>query len=106
MADACIFLMEKVDFKDIIQSQGAEIRNTHINIGSGKDISIRDLAELVKSVIGYEGELSFDPSKPDGTPRKLLDVTKLQQLGWKYSVELAEGISRVYKKYTDDMIHN
>jgi len=106
MADACIFLMQNVDFKDIIATQGNEIRNTHINIGSGKDISIRELAELVKSVIGYEGELRFDPSKPDGTPRKLLDVTKLQKLGWTYSVELADGISRVYKKYLLDTTTN
>lgn len=106
MADACIFLIENVDFKDIIEKQGPVIRNTHINIGSGNDISIRDLAELVQSVIGYEGELAFDHSKPDGTPRKLLDVTKLQQLGWKYSVELADGIRRVYKKYTEDLIQD
>lgn len=99
MADACVFVMEKVNFVDLYDQDTPEIRNTHINIGSGKEIRIKDLAHTVKQVIGFNGSIDFDTSKPDGTPRKLLDVSKLEKLGWKYSVELDEGIKRVYKKY-------
>jgi len=86
MADACVFLMENYNEKQFI------------NIGCGEDISIRDLALLVKKIVGYEGELKFDVSKPDGTPRKLLDVSKLFATGWKPKVSLEEGIRRVYQK--------
>lgn len=99
MADACVYVMENVDFKDLIGKNPAVVRNTHINIGSGKEISIRDLALLVRKIIGFEGEVAFDASKPDGTPRKLLDVRKLNQLGWKYEVELEQGIRMVYDHY-------
>ena len=103
MADACVFLMEKVDFKDIVlkrKTQGkTEIQNTHINIGTGLEISIRDLAMLIKRIVGYSGKLSFDPVYPDGTPRKLLDVSRLQELGWKYSIGLEDGIRRVFERY-------
>jgi GDP-L-fucose synthase len=86
MADACIFLMENVDFYDIISNNSsitelAEVRNTHINIGTGKEISIRDLAELIKEKIDFKGELVFNSSKPDGTMRKLTDPSKLHALG-------------------------
>ena len=67
----------------------------HVNIGSGTDISIYDLAHLVKNIIGYKGTLKFNADKPDGTPRKLLDVSKINSLGWKHSILLEEGISRV-----------
>jgi len=111
MADACVYLMEKVDFNDIINSKfkiqnsklsnviSNEIRNTHLNIGTGKDISIKELAETIKKIVGYEGELYFDSSKPDGTMVKLTDSSKLHALGWKHSVELEEGIRRVYEWY-------
>jgi GDP-L-fucose synthase len=99
MADACIFIMENVDFKDVSSDNGSEIKNTHINIGTGKEIMINDLALLVKQSIGFEGMIEFDASKPDGTPRKLLDVSKLEQLGWKYKVELENGIMEVYRHY-------
>lgn len=85
MADACVFLMENYDGEETV------------NIGTGEDITIRELAEIIKEVVGYEGELKFDTSKPDGTPRKLLDVSKLNELGWKYKVELIDGIKKTYE---------
>ncbi|MFD1316076.1 GDP-L-fucose synthase family protein [Namhaeicola litoreus] len=105
MADACVHLMENVDFKDIISndversSSQKEIRNTHINIGTGKEISIKELAETIKKIVGFNGDLVFNAEKPDGTMRKLTDSSKLKKLGWKYSVELEEGIERMYKWY-------
>jgi GDP-L-fucose synthase len=70
-----------------------------INIGTGHDLSIKDLAGLIKHVLGYEGSITFDTSKPDGTPRKLMDVSKLLSLGWKHKVELAEGIEMAYEDF-------
>jgi hypothetical protein len=78
-----------------------EIKNTHINIGTGVDISIKELAETIKKIVGYEGELYFNDTKPDGTMVKLTDPSKLHALGWKHKVELEEGIGRVYKWYLD-----
>ena len=98
MADACIFLMENRDFKDTF-STTKEIRNTHINIGTGTDISIADLAQLVKEIVGYTGELYFNTDKPDGTMKKLTDVSKLHALGWKHTVELHDGIEQMYHWY-------
>lgn len=98
MADACLYIMENVDFKDVAAGK-KEVINTHINIGTGKDLSIKDLAHLIKDIVGYEGELCFDTSKPDGTPKKLLDVSKLTKLGWRYKTELREGISKMYQWY-------
>lgn len=98
MADACVFLMENRNFNDTF-SATHEIRNTHINIGTGKDISIADLAELVKSIVGFEGELYFNTDKPDGTMKKLTDVSKLNGLGWKHTVELDAGIRMMYEWY-------
>ncbi len=101
MADACIYIMENVNFQDLIdqKSKKNEIRNTHINIGTGKDISIKDLAYLIKNIIGFKGEFYFNTSKPDGTLRKLLDVSKLHNLGWRHKIDLEEGIKKVYKWY-------
>jgi len=99
MADACVFIMENRDFQDTFAKDQKEIRNTHINIGTGKDISIRELAETIKRIIGFEGELVFNTSKPDGTLRKLTDVSKLHSLGWKHKVELEQGINRLYQWY-------
>lgn len=98
MADACVFIMENVNFSDL-SSGMIEVRNTHINIGTGKDISIAELAILVKEIVGFVGEIVWDKTKPDGTYRKLLDVTKLNLLGWKHGIELAAGIKSVYKDY-------
>jgi GDP-L-fucose synthase len=99
LADACVFIMEKVDFKDLVDFSQKEIRNTHINIGTGKEISIKDLAFLIKQKIDFKGDLVFNTSKPDGTMRKLTDVTKLHSLGWQHQVEINEGIERMYKWY-------
>jgi GDP-L-fucose synthase len=87
LADACFFLMQKFDEPGFV------------NIGTGEDLEIRELALLIKDIVGYEGEIEYDRSKPDGTPRKLMDVSKLASLGWKYSISLEEGIRRVYKEY-------
>lgn len=98
MAEACVFLMKHVDFEDLKPSVG-EVRNCHINIGTGKDISIYDLAQLIQSVVEYKGEIVFDQSKPDGTMKKLTDPSKLNNLGWKHKVELEEGIQRILDWY-------
>lgn len=96
MADACIYLMEHRNFKDCFNAENKEIRNTHINIGTGKDISIKELAILIKTIIGFEGELYFNTEKPDGTMKKLTDPSKLHALGWKHKIELEEGIKIAY----------
>lgn len=95
MADACVYLMERLDFKDI---------NGHLNIGTGKEISIRDLAFLIKEKIGYSGDILFDDSKPDGTMRKLTDVSKLNSLGWRHSIEIDEGVERIYNWYIENLV--
>ena len=94
MADACIHLMETYEGNDFF------------NIGTGKEITIRGLAEMVKEVVGYEGQLVLDASKPDGTPRKLLDVSRLEEAGWKYKVELRDGIEKAYKWFVENHINN
>jgi GDP-L-fucose synthase len=99
MADACVFLIENRDFKDTCNKDQKETRNTHINIGTGKDISIKDLAELIKTTIGFKGNLIFNADKPDGTMKKLTDVSKLNGLGWKHEVELEEGLKKMYQWY-------
>jgi GDP-L-fucose synthase len=99
MADACVYIMGNTDFKDLIPKDSNEIRNTHINIGTGKEISIRDLAYLIKEKVGFNGELVFNTDKPDGTMRKLTDVSKLHSLGWQHRVEIDEGVERIYDWY-------
>lgn len=105
LADACIFLMESRDFNDIISLEGLqekrreEIRDTHINIGSGREISIAHLAEITRIIVGFNGSFYFNATKPDGVSRKWTDVSKLNALGWKHKVELDEGIYRLYKWY-------
>ena len=112
MADACVFLLENRDFKDTYTAQDgtndtctpnthatSEIRNTHINIGTGVDISIKELAQTIQEVVGFKGELVFNTEKPDGTMVKLTDPSKLHELGWKHTVDLQEGIRRVYTWY-------
>ena len=99
MADACVFLMANRDFQDLHAAGPNEIRNTQINIGTGKEISIRELAETIKEVVGFEGGLYFNSEKPDGTMRKLTDSSKLAGLGWKYKVDLQDGIERMYQWY-------
>ena len=132
MADACIYIMERVDFKDIIgiaeyssvqkgasfsgasdrnQSTGrggaipslGDIRNCHINIGTGKELTIAELAQLIVNVVGFHGKLRFDSSKPDGTMRKLIDVSKLHRLGWHHKIEIEEGVQRLFDWYMESL---
>lgn len=98
MAEACVFVMENIDFNDLI-TENAEKRNSHINIGTGKDISIKDLSRLIAKEIDYRGEIFFDDSKPDGTMRKLVDVSKINSLGWKHKIDIEEGVKKLYKWY-------
>ncbi len=118
LADACVFLMERIDFEDIINliypdlpsnpycnlldlvKKGKEIRNTHLNIGTGEEISIKELASLIGKVVGFKGELFFNPEKPDGTPRKVTDVSRIHKLGWKHKVSLEEGLEKLYRWFT------
>ncbi len=129
MADASVHILLNVDFADIIgiekyssvhygaAADGAvnrdnsagrggaipqlgEIRNCHINVGTGKELTIRQLSELVAKAVGFEGVIEFDASKPDGTPRKLIDVSKLHRLGWTHKVEIEDGVQRLYDWYT------
>lgn len=95
LADACVHLLETQD--------ATTLGNQHINVGVGHDISIRELAELIKEIVGYEGAIVEDLTKPDGTPRKLLDVSKLTALGWSAKTTLREGISKVYGWYQETM---
>jgi GDP-L-fucose synthase len=102
MADACVHIMQKGDFKDLILEDALdrkEVRNTHINIGTGVDISIKYLAKLIKKIVGFKGDFVFNSDKPDGTMRKITDVSKLHGLGWKHSVELEEGVQLMYDWY-------
>ena len=128
MADASVHILLNIDFADIIgipqyssicfgkKSDGAidrnssegrggalphlgEIRNCHINIGTGKEITIKQLSELVANAVGFKGEIVFDSNKPDGTPRKLVDVSKLHSLGWKHQIEINEGVNRLFQWY-------
>ena len=90
MADACIYLMETYEGNDFF------------NIGTGKEITIKGLAELIKEVVGYEGKIVWDSTKPDGTPRKLLDVSRLEKAGWKYKMELKDGVKEAYKWFLEN----
>mgnify|MGYP003195209827 FL=1 len=99
MADASVYVLLNVDFKDTYSHDEKEIRNCHINVGTGKEICIRDVAEKVMNEIGFKGQLLWDATKPDGTPRKLTDVTKLHNLGWHHKIEIDEGIHRLYEWY-------
>lgn len=102
LADAILFLMENVNAEDLYE-KGI----THLNIGTGKDISIDGLANMISEIVGYKGIINHDSTKPDGTPRKLLDVSRINSLGWKYKTELRVGISKTYeffkKKYSREV---
>ena len=132
MADASVHVLLNVDFKDVIgiekyssvhygaSTDGAvdrnhstgrggaipslgEIRNCHINVGTGKELTIRELSQLVVKAVGFEGEVAFDASKPDGTMRKLIDVTKLHSLGWTHKVEIEDGVAKLFEWYKDSL---
>lgn len=100
MANACVFIMENTNFEDVTPTQET-IRNTHINIGTGEDISIKELAETIQKIVGFKGKLTFNTTKPDGTLRKLTDVSKLHALGWKHKIQLQEGIEKLYAWYLE-----
>lgn len=103
MADACVFIMENIDFKDLVKDK-KEVRNTHINIGSGEEISIGDLAQLIKEIVEFEGELYFNIDRPDGTLRKLSDVSRLRMLGWNHKMILSSGIKNTYEWYKRSLV--
>lgn len=94
LADALTFMIENVSASDLYDNN-----LTHLNIGTGEDITILDLAKLISGIVGYKGEIINDQSKPDGTPRKLMDVSRLHNLGWKHTTSLREGISKTYEWY-------
>ena len=91
--------MQNLDFKDLCTKDSTQIRNTHINIGTGEDISIKELALLIKDIVGFEGEFKFNTQKPDGTMLKRTDISKLSTLGWNPKTSLREGIRKVYESY-------
>jgi GDP-L-fucose synthase len=96
LANAIVFMMENIQAKDLYE-KGI----THLNVGSGKDITIADLAKLISEIIGFEGKIEYDSSKPDGTPRKLMDVTRINSLGWQYKTELSDGIAKTYEWFLE-----
>ena len=117
MAEACVYVMENVNFKDVTSTSSAtdnivvtepvevvtepvEVRNTHINIGTGREISIKQVAELIKDKVSFKGNLIFNTSKPDGTMKKLTDPSKIHALGWHHKIEIDEGIEKLYNWYT------
>ena len=112
MADASVHVLLNVDFKDtydpsVKNADGiTEIRNCHINVGTGKEISIRQLAELIRKEIGFEGEIRWDATKPEGTLKKLTDVKKLHSLGWHHKIEIDEGVHRLYEWYKQGICIN
>lgn len=106
MADASVHVLLNVDFKDTYEAGSREVRNCHINVGTGKEISIREVAELIVKTIGFKGELSWDASKPDGTLKKLTDVSKLHALGWHHKIEIDEGVKRLYDWYLQGICIN
>ncbi|MDA3880955.1 MAG: GDP-L-fucose synthase [Prolixibacteraceae bacterium] len=107
MAEACVYVMENVNFSDVTpqpttdnQQPTTEIRNTHINIGTGREVSIRQIAKLIREKVGFKGELQFNTSKPDGTMKKLTDPSKIHALGWHHKIEIDEGVEKLYNWYT------
>ena len=106
LADACVYIFENLDFRDLVPDKSLfeqtvkNIRNTHINIGTGRDLTISELTGLVKKITGYAGAIEWDRTKPDGTSQKLMDVSKLHSLGWKEKLSLEEGIRQVYATYS------
>ena len=102
MADASVYCLEHIDFDDV-RGSDSEVRNCHINIGSGKEITIKQLAELVKATVDYNGTIEWDSTKPDGTLRKLTDVSKLHSLGWRHTMEIEDGVPALYKWYLNSL---
>lgn len=103
MADACVHILLNVSFRDIIKDKAGDIRNTHINIGTGRELTIAELASLVAEAVGFDGVIEWDSTKPDGTMRKLCSVDRLHSLGWKHKVELPDGVARLYSWYKNSI---
>jgi len=101
MAAACVYVIENINFSDV-KGNSSEVRNTHINIGTGEDVSIKELAYTIKEIVGMQGEIFFNSDKPDGTMKKLTNPSKIHSLGWKHSVDIKEGISRLLAWYKDN----
>jgi GDP-L-fucose synthase len=101
MAEACVFVMNSVNFKDLTVGM-KEIKNTHINLGTGLDVTIKELLYKIKDIVGFRGDIKFDTTKPDGTPRKLLDVSKVNNLGWKSKIDLDSGLEQAVKWYKEN----
>jgi len=101
LAEACVFLLENATYSDMAFEDESGTVQSHINVGSGKEISIKELAETVKQVVGFEGEIEWDTSKPDGTPRKLMDSSRLLSKGWEPKFEMCEGIARAYDDFKE-----
>ena len=97
LAEAVVYLMEKINAEDLYENG-----ISHLNIGTGEDIEIKEAANLIKEIVGYKGEIEYDTSKPDGTPRKLLDVSRLQKLGWNYKTSFEEGLRKTYEWYLEN----
>jgi GDP-L-fucose synthase len=101
LAEACVFLLETATYTDLAFEDESGTVQSHINVGSGMEVSIKELAETIKEVVGFEGEIEWDVSKPDGTPRKLMDSSRLLSKGWKPQIEIREGIARAYEDFKD-----
>jgi GDP-L-fucose synthase len=99
LAEACVFLVENGNYADMAFTDDSGTVQSHINVGSGKEATIREIAEIVKEVVGFTGEIAWDLSKPDGTPRKLMDSTRLRSLGWVPRIGLPEGIALAYQDF-------
>lgn len=99
LAEACVYLVENVDYSDLAFTDASGTVQSHINIGSGQELTIRELAELVQQVVGFGGEIQWNPEKPDGTPRKFMDSSRLNELGWTAKTGLADGIALAYADY-------
>ena len=96
LANAIVFMMENIEAKDLYENG-----ITHLNVGSGKDITIADLAKLISEIVEFNGKIEYDSTKPDGTPRKLMDVTRINSLGWKYKTELSDGVKKTYNWFLE-----
>ena len=99
LADACVYLLEILNADKLYN----EMKISHINIGCGEDLSIAELAETISSIVGFKGKIRYDASKPDGTPRKLLDISRLKNLGWHPSISFEEGINTAYKWFIENI---
>lgn len=102
MAEACVFVMNNVNFSDL-GSDAKEVKNTHINLGTGIDQTIAEISQVIKGIIGFKGNIAFDSSKPDGTMRKLQDVSKINSLGWKHRISLDDGLQQTIRTYLESV---